>query len=52
GLEAYVPDDSRETRMLGRFPPRNRFISGYILEKTGERRSAKDVGSRLQQLRE
>ncbi|KAJ6616810.1 hypothetical protein B0H10DRAFT_2219147 [Mycena sp. CBHHK59/15] len=52
GLENYTPDDSRETRMLGRFPRRNRFISDYIFEKTGKRRSAKQVGSRLQQLRE
>ncbi|KAJ7141755.1 hypothetical protein C8R43DRAFT_587617 [Mycena crocata] len=52
GLERYQPDDSRETRMLGRFPRRNRFISDYIFEKTGKRRSAKQVGSRLQQLRE
>ncbi|KAJ7258204.1 hypothetical protein C8J57DRAFT_533622 [Mycena rebaudengoi] len=52
GLENYIPDDSRETRMLGRFPKRNRFISDYIFEKTGKRRSAKQVGSRLQQLRE
>ncbi|KAJ7469184.1 hypothetical protein FB451DRAFT_1255991 [Mycena latifolia] len=51
-LEKYVPDDSRETRILGRFPRRNRFISDYIYEKTGKRRSAKQVGSRLQQLRE
>jgi len=52
GLENYQPDDSRETRMLGRFPRRNRFISDYIHAKTGKRRSAKQVGSRLQQLRE
>lgn len=52
GLEAYVPDDSRETRLLGRFPRRNRFISDYIYNATGKRRSAKQVGSRLQQLRE
>ncbi|KAJ7618627.1 hypothetical protein FB45DRAFT_169771 [Roridomyces roridus] len=51
-LEKYVPDDSRETRMLGRFPRRNRFISDYIFDKTGKRRTAKQVGSRLQQLRE
>ncbi|KAJ7469218.1 hypothetical protein FB451DRAFT_1256094 [Mycena latifolia] len=51
-LEKYVPDDSRETRILGRFPRRNRFISDYIYEKTGKQRSAKQVGSRLQQLRE
>ncbi|KAJ7622221.1 hypothetical protein FB45DRAFT_1006225 [Roridomyces roridus] len=52
GLEKYVPDDSRETRMLGRFPRRNRYISEYILKKTGKSRTAKQVGSRLQQLRE
>ncbi|KAJ7243535.1 hypothetical protein C8J57DRAFT_1556818, partial [Mycena rebaudengoi] len=48
----YIPDDSRETRMLGRFPKRNKFISDHIFEKTGKRRSTKQVGSRLQQLRE
>ncbi|KAJ6449702.1 hypothetical protein C8R47DRAFT_1073571 [Mycena vitilis] len=47
GLENYHPDDSRETRMLGRFPRRNHFISEYIFRKTG-----KQVGSRIQQLRE
>ncbi|KAJ6535012.1 hypothetical protein B0H19DRAFT_871917, partial [Mycena capillaripes] len=51
GLERYQPDDSRETRTLGRFPRRNRFISDYIFYKTGKRRTAKQVGSRLQQLR-
>ncbi|KIM36784.1 hypothetical protein M413DRAFT_448921 [Hebeloma cylindrosporum] len=52
GLENYQPDDSRETRLLGRFPMRNRFISDWIFEKTGKTRSAKQVGSRLQQLRD
>ncbi|KAK6984695.1 TEA domain-containing protein [Favolaschia claudopus] len=52
GLGNYQPDDSLETRMLGRFPRRNRFISDYILQTTGRRRTAKQVGSRLQQLRE
>ncbi|CAK5272505.1 unnamed protein product [Mycena citricolor] len=52
GLERYQPEDCRETRMLGRFPRRNRFISEYIFGKTGKWRSAKQVGSRLQQLRE
>ncbi|KAF8058539.1 hypothetical protein FPV67DRAFT_1676115 [Lyophyllum atratum] len=51
-LEAYKPDDSRETRLLGRFPMRNRFISDWIFHKTGKRRTAKQVGSRLQQLRD
>lgn len=52
GLEKYVPQDTRETRILGRFPMRNRFISDYIWQKTGKRRSAKQVGSRIQQLRD
>lgn len=52
GLENYVPDDSRETRLLGRFPLRNRFLSDWIFERTGKRRTAKQVASRLQQLRD
>ncbi|KAF7360670.1 TEA domain-containing protein [Mycena venus] len=52
GLKKYQPDDCRETRMLGRFPGRNRFISDYVFDKTGKWRSPKQVGSRLQQLRE
>jgi len=51
-LENYQPDDSRETRLLGRFPLRNKFISEWIFRKTGKRRTAKQVGSRLQQLRD
>ncbi|KAG6333842.1 hypothetical protein ID866_5247 [Astraeus odoratus] len=51
-LQEYVPEDSRETRILGRFPMRNRFISDYIYRATGKYRSAKQVGSRLQQLRD
>ena len=31
---------------------RNRYISAYILQKTGKQRTAKQVGSRLQQLRD
>ncbi|KAF5312807.1 hypothetical protein D9619_002355 [Psilocybe cf. subviscida] len=52
GLKNYQPDDSRETHLLGRFPMRNRFISDWIFERTGRRRSAKQVGNRLQQLRD
>ncbi|KAL0572393.1 hypothetical protein V5O48_009571 [Marasmius crinis-equi] len=52
GLASYQPDDSRETRLLGRFPMRNRYISAYIYQKTGKSRTAKQVGSRLQQLRD
>ncbi|KAJ7822700.1 hypothetical protein B0H13DRAFT_1478516, partial [Mycena leptocephala] len=51
GLEKYQPDQSRETLMLGRFPLRNRFLSDYIFDKTTIRRTPKQVGSRLQQLR-
>ncbi|KAJ6501096.1 hypothetical protein C8R47DRAFT_258109 [Mycena vitilis] len=46
GLEAYQPDASRETRMR-----RNCFISEYIFNETGRRRSASQVGSCLQRLR-
>ncbi|KAF7373028.1 TEA domain-containing protein [Mycena sanguinolenta] len=52
GLEHYQPDDCRETRILGRFPMRNCFIAEYIFRTTGKRRSAKQVGSRLQQMRD
>ncbi|EEB90620.1 hypothetical protein MPER_11148 [Moniliophthora perniciosa FA553] len=45
-------DDSRETKALGHFPIRNSYISAYIYQKTGEHRTAKQVGSRLQQLRD
>jgi hypothetical protein len=31
---------------------RNRFLSDYIFNKTGQSRTAKQVGSRLQQLRD
>ncbi|KAJ7439656.1 hypothetical protein FB451DRAFT_1301593 [Mycena latifolia] len=51
GLQNHVPDDSMETRLLGRYRGRNQFISEYIFSKTGEYRSNRQVGSRLQQLR-
>ncbi|KAJ7220883.1 hypothetical protein GGX14DRAFT_204470, partial [Mycena pura] len=51
GLEKYVPDDSRESRMLGRYRGRNQFVSREIFMATGEWRSSKQVGSRIQQLR-
>ncbi|KAJ7059761.1 hypothetical protein C8F01DRAFT_218537 [Mycena amicta] len=52
GLAQYEPTLCRETVMLRRYPKRNRFVSEYIWKRTGERRSAKQVGSRIQQLRE
>ncbi|THH27835.1 hypothetical protein EUX98_g6350 [Antrodiella citrinella] len=62
GLEQYRPVETRSTRALGRFPMRNKFISDrplralaiseYIFKATGKRRTPKQVGSRLQQLRD
>ncbi|KAH8105082.1 hypothetical protein BXZ70DRAFT_503765 [Cristinia sonorae] len=52
GLEKYKPTESRSTRSLGRFPMRNKFISDYIFQTTGKRRTPKQVGSRIQQLRD
>ncbi|KAI1787089.1 hypothetical protein LXA43DRAFT_737489 [Ganoderma leucocontextum] len=52
GLEKYTPAESKSPRGLTRFPNRNKFIAEYILKKTGEIRSAKQVGSRIQQLRD
>ncbi|EMD32904.1 hypothetical protein CERSUDRAFT_118346 [Gelatoporia subvermispora B] len=52
GLEKYQPVESRTSRAPGRFPMRNKFISDYIYNTTGKRRTPKQVGSRLQQLRD
>lgn len=53
-LEKYSPDtgNAKADKTMGRFPMRNRFISDYIFETTGKRRTPKQVGSRLQQLRD
>ncbi|KAH8110480.1 hypothetical protein DFH11DRAFT_1547372 [Phellopilus nigrolimitatus] len=51
-LLQFNPNDKRYGRALGRFPKRNRFISDIIFKRTGVRRSPKQVGSRLQQLKE
>jgi TEA/ATTS domain len=51
-LEKYQLDDSWLSKSPGRFPMRNRFISDYIFHLTGKRRSPKQVGSRLQQLKD
>lgn len=51
-LLQYKPSDSRYARALGRFPKRNRFISDFIFDETGVRRTPKQVGSRLQQLKD
>ncbi|KAM5534138.1 hypothetical protein V8D89_012158 [Ganoderma adspersum] len=52
GLDKYTPAESKSPRGLTRFPNRNKFIAEYILKKTGEIRTAKQVGSRIQQLRD
>ncbi|TFL04995.1 hypothetical protein BDV98DRAFT_500818, partial [Pterulicium gracile] len=52
GLEYYQPGPSAASKLLGRFPKRNRFISDHIFNTTGKRRTPKQVGSRIQQLRD
>ncbi|KDQ56460.1 hypothetical protein JAAARDRAFT_79440 [Jaapia argillacea MUCL 33604] len=54
GLEKYrVTEGLRSTGFGGgRYPMRNRFISEHIYNATGKRRTPKQVGSRLQQLRD
>ncbi|KAJ7302994.1 hypothetical protein DFH08DRAFT_1089546 [Mycena albidolilacea] len=53
GLEKYRPTTCRRyTRPLLRFPKRNQYISDHIFTATGVRRTPKQVGSRLQQLRD
>lgn len=52
GMERYKPTGSRSTKALGRLPMRNKFIADYIFEVTGKRRTPKQVGSRIQQLRD
>lgn len=51
-LEKYRPSSSGDPRLLRRFPKRNRFISDHIFKMTGKVRTPKQVGSRLQQLRD
>ncbi|KAJ6485539.1 hypothetical protein C8R45DRAFT_1074793 [Mycena sanguinolenta] len=52
-LENYQPTRSRrEGRPFARFPKRNQYISDYIFAVTGVRRTSKQVGSRLQQMRD
>ncbi|KAJ7147647.1 hypothetical protein C8R43DRAFT_1129562 [Mycena crocata] len=52
-LEKYRPTNSlRDPRLFRRFPKRNLFISDHIFNVTRVRRTAKQVGSRLQQMRD
>ncbi|ESK93172.1 hypothetical protein Moror_1108 [Moniliophthora roreri MCA 2997] len=52
GLEKYRPTSSANPKALKRFPKRNRWIADHIFRITGASRTAKQVGSRLQQLRD
>ena len=52
GLDKYKPAESKLPRGFARFTDRNKFISQYICRKTGETRTAKQVASRIQQLRD
>ncbi|KAG1745271.1 hypothetical protein EDB19DRAFT_1849322 [Suillus lakei] len=52
GVQEYGPVHLQEAQISGRFPQRNQFISDYIYRKTGKHRSSKQIGSRLQQLRD
>ncbi|KAG2343143.1 hypothetical protein BDR05DRAFT_983039 [Suillus weaverae] len=49
GLQEYEPVHSR---VASRFPQRNQFISDYIYRETGKYRTSKQIGSRLQQLKD
>ncbi|EJD08273.1 uncharacterized protein FOMMEDRAFT_151020 [Fomitiporia mediterranea MF3/22] len=50
--EPVWPPHLEKALVQGRFPKRNRYISDYIYNLTGIRRSPKQVGSRLQQLKD
>jgi hypothetical protein len=54
GLEKYQLETEgiRVNKPLNRFPFRNKFISNYVFAVTGTKRTPKQVGSRLQQLRD
>ncbi|KAE9405259.1 hypothetical protein BT96DRAFT_748744, partial [Gymnopus androsaceus JB14] len=52
GLEKYRPQSVKNIQRLRRFPKRNCWISQYIKQRTGYDRTPKQVGSRLQQLRD
>ncbi|KAF9450075.1 hypothetical protein P691DRAFT_811215 [Macrolepiota fuliginosa MF-IS2] len=52
GLQVYSERHRVHMRHRGRFIGRNHFLSDYVKSITGRRRSAKQVGSRLQQLKD
>ena len=51
-LEKYQSEETQPNNLLGRFPMRNRYISAHISKVTGKQRTPKQVGSRLQQMRD
>ncbi|KAJ3745865.1 hypothetical protein DFH05DRAFT_1524142 [Lentinula detonsa] len=51
-LQKYRPQSTTDIQYLQRFPKRNCWISKFIKRRTGHDRSPKQVGSRLQQLRD
>ncbi|KAI0369525.1 hypothetical protein BV20DRAFT_353063 [Pilatotrama ljubarskyi] len=50
GLEKCIPPERKSSRGFSRFPGRNKFVSEYIFQKTGERRTIKQVDSRIEAL--
>ncbi|KAF9266674.1 hypothetical protein L218DRAFT_803855, partial [Marasmius fiardii PR-910] len=52
GLEKYRPNSSTNPRRLQRLPYRNCRIAEYIKKSTGHERTPKQVGSRIQQLKD
>lgn len=52
GLHVYSERHRVHMRHRGRFIGRNHFLSDYVKTATGRRRTAKQVGSRLQQLKD
>ncbi|KXN86056.1 Transcriptional enhancer factor TEF-5 [Leucoagaricus sp. SymC.cos] len=52
GLQVYSDRHRVHMRHRGRFIGRNHFLSDYVKSITGRRRTAKQVGSRLQQLKD
>ncbi|KAJ7065438.1 hypothetical protein C8F01DRAFT_1053574 [Mycena amicta] len=51
-LHDYSPPRGSAHKAFQRNPKRNRFISDFIFSATGTRRTPKQVGSRLQQMRD
>ncbi|KAJ3574413.1 hypothetical protein NP233_g1790 [Leucocoprinus birnbaumii] len=52
GLQLYSDRHRVHMRHRGRFIGRNHFLASYVKSVTGKRRTAKQVGSHLQQLKE